>query len=411
METSVFSDLPSHLVVDEILSRSSAETVARARTVCKQWNEETHKSSFARRAFEQRQRGERVSGFLVQIQEKHWLRNNFVPGFEGSGKEVSLSFLPEEHRTEVVAAASNQGLILCVKPLRSSAEYIVSKPTTRQWRKIPRPKTRYFSVKHAMAVMGSNPKDQLKYKILRFSLPNSSSFTPKSWVHVYRCEIFDSAAWAWKALPELLSLRHGEFLDGHSQAVSVSGFAYSLTSDKRVVALDWESESLHLIDLPEGTADDHRLVEWEGKLGLACVSDDRKHMELWAYASRVWRMKTRTSLECFGGYDYPHPLAMLCSDVAVVAASYHMSFLKLDLPADQIGRVLKVNQRVFRMPLSDRCFRIESDHVVVNMNKTQAHTASLVDSDHQPRYCSWTPLLLFSICFLVIFTFLYVSCL
>ncbi|KAF9667152.1 hypothetical protein SADUNF_Sadunf16G0303400 [Salix dunnii] len=90
------------------------------------------------------QRTESITGFFMQ----RIIRSGFSSIFLSldsttSHPELSLNFLPCSVKIE---ASTNQGLLLCthIPPTyRNIPKVYVCKPTTKQWKQIPNPKTRY----------------------------------------------------------------------------------------------------------------------------------------------------------------------------------------------------------------------------------------------------------------------------
>lgn len=162
-------DLPSDIIF-EILTRTSLNTLGKCRLVCKGWNHMTYESSFTRLHC---QRTHTILGYFVQCMSRNKRTATFVSIDKSSDSifDMSLNFLP---RSVAIEASSNQGILYCEsqepQSLRNPRipQYYVCKPSTKQWQVIPNPKTRYFTERTGMIVLGSNP---LHYKIVRFSQP------------------------------------------------------------------------------------------------------------------------------------------------------------------------------------------------------------------------------------------------
>ncbi|KAF8393209.1 hypothetical protein HHK36_021450 [Tetracentron sinense] len=147
--------------------------------------------------------------------------------------------------------------------------YYVYKPTTREWRMIPNPKTRYFTERTAMLVRGLNP---LHYFIVRFSQPKCCSYN-------LRCEIFDSNCWMWKRSKDI-QLPYSMLLS-LEPAVYVNGAFHWLINNEHVFAFDIDRESWIMSPLPQelivdvsNDYDHKHLGEYEGKLTLFYLKED-----------------------------------------------------------------------------------------------------------------------------------------
>ncbi|EXB77046.1 F-box protein [Morus notabilis] len=317
-------DIPFDVILNEILTRTSPETVGRCRAVCKRLKEDTYHSSFTK-LFLQRTRT--VSGFFIQTLRSNKRSCTFIS--MDTKSKLSLSFLPRHMK---IKASTKQGLLLCkIEKFAKSMipQYIVCKPTTQQWWKIPNPKTRYFTRKTAMVVLGSNP---LRFKIVRFSEPNNPCRIHKSTLfNVLRCEVFDSKTWSWKCLPENIIFPYVETLDLKPYVVSTSGSLHSLTTEKRIFAFNFERESWEIFALPYPLCEDDyykrydniHLVECEGKLGLICMAREEECMELWVveeyYGQRTWTKRHKISLERLMREErHISPEALSNNDVALM---------------------------------------------------------------------------------------------
>ncbi|KAF4353051.1 hypothetical protein G4B88_015733 [Cannabis sativa] len=155
--------IPIEIFVYEILTRTCLETIASSRLVSKEINEATYEKRFTQLFYK---RANIASGVHILSLKYSVFYTNYISTPHSSPKLLSLrDFLP---RNIKIAAATKQGLLLCIDGYYSP-KYIVCKPTTQQWRTIPRPKTRFFTQKCMMFTIGSNP---LRYKIVRFSSRN-----------------------------------------------------------------------------------------------------------------------------------------------------------------------------------------------------------------------------------------------
>ncbi|KAL4628414.1 hypothetical protein ACB092_05G237100 [Castanea dentata] len=233
-------------MIFEILSRITLGDFGRCRLVSKDWNLITYNSSFIQAHCE---RTKTIDGFFIRNLKWSKPVNKFVSINESDPKsKLSLDFIPVPVS---IIAATKQGLLLCVDDYSCrNHKYYVCKPSTKQWKKIPNPRTRYFTKRCAMVVLKSNP---LHYKIIRFSThPLCKFVTYKSMRSSFLfCEIFDSKAWAWKKLKDLVLLPKDEWLGlGFDPVVSVSGSLCWLTNNNMVFVFHVDSNRGTTFDLP-----------------------------------------------------------------------------------------------------------------------------------------------------------------
>lgn len=332
------SDFPPDMVF-EILSRTSMETLGRCRVVSKEWKKKTYRSSFTQLFGE---RTNTVSGFFVQTMTKNKYRASFVSLSDNNknnnnpdySKQMSLNFLPSPVK---ILASTMQGLLLLSvnhNSMKHEDGYLVSKRTTRQWRQLPNPKTRYFTIANAMVVLRSNP---LYYKIVRFSEPKLRCVKYKSkWYNNVRCEIFDSETWAWRQLDNI-RLPCGVLLTGTKPGVSASGKVNWLLTNNQIFAFDLGKESFEIITLPspisEYSNNSIQIVEYEGRLGLICVEKDEECTELWVVdegGQNAWTQREKISIEAVNREEgLALPVAGLCNtDVALLKGYYKVMFYK-----------------------------------------------------------------------------------
>ncbi|GMN53035.1 hypothetical protein TIFTF001_022175 [Ficus carica] len=359
------------IALDEILTRTSPATLARCRGVCKTWNEATYELRFSKLLND---KTETVSGIFIKDMRIFEYSYKFVSinNSEKGTSKLSLNFLP--HKRFWIEAAAKQGLLLCLNNSRKPRvpEYIICKPTTQQWEKLPNPRTRFFTLKTSLAVLGSNP---FRYKIIRFSEPILPYPIKKRSLYTnIRCEIFDSTTWKWKLLPEnYIKLPFCESLATHEPSVSASGFFYCPTTRRRLIAFDWEKETWEVFGLPQPFCEDRsvQLVEYEGRLGLIRTARS-ECMEVWAmknYRKKSWDLKKSvdiTSLLEKENFCSSDPLMDLyCSDVALMKDRSDVAFCKLQ------GGLISDEYKV-RSVLSSKVdlFKLESDMEPVELKRT-----------------------------------------
>ncbi|KAI3855809.1 hypothetical protein MKX03_014804 [Papaver bracteatum] len=185
----------------EILIRASFSTLLRQfRWVCKDWNklitcdskfQQTHSErTIASGHFLQvKSSTGRYSVIFVRSNNDHGEHYNSVLEVESP----SLDFLPVA-KSITIAGSSLHGSLLCCSTESSSTpipSFYICKPASREWRKIPNPKTTFKSSRIGIAVKQPSCS-RLHYKILR-----SVSRTG----YGYHCQLFNSDTWAWKILP------------------------------------------------------------------------------------------------------------------------------------------------------------------------------------------------------------------
>ncbi|GMY35979.1 F-box protein At5g49610-like [Fagus crenata] len=314
----------------EILTRATFKDIVRCRLVSKDWNSITYESSFMQAHSE---RTKTITGFFLQSYYASKPIHEFVPGSD-QFPELSLKFLPGPIKAE---ACTKQGIFLCVNNYTTKIPlYYVCKPSTKQWQKIPNPKTRFFTQRCGMLVARSNP---LHYKIVRFSKPKQACIMHNSVLYdsLY-CEIFYSKTWAWKKLEKLVLLPHLVFL-GFQPAVSACGSLHWLLTDHTVFAFHGDTESWTIFDIPFPLCStkyfDHmKLVEYKGQLGMICVPTNG-HIQLWVmedYSTKIWS-KRNTALDIetlvrMGCNSCPGTI--FSSDILLMTGFYRVIYYNFD---------------------------------------------------------------------------------
>ncbi|KAI3879483.1 hypothetical protein MKX03_014103, partial [Papaver bracteatum] len=160
---------------------------------------------------------------------------------------------------------------------------------TREWRKIPNPKTRFFDVGMRIVVTQTYPT--LQYKIVRISATSD--------VIKYYCELFDSVTWAWKRLPDLKSL--SGLVDG---AVQINGCLHWMNNRRQIHVFSIEQEKWNaIIQLPPDIIESllhitYLLILIDGKIGVLICNWE--WTELWVlenyYIHTSWERKFRKDL-------------------------------------------------------------------------------------------------------------------
>ncbi|KAM6550123.1 hypothetical protein CsatB_021799 [Cannabis sativa] len=361
--------IPIEIFVYEILTRTCLETIASSRLVSKEINEATYEKRFTQLFYK---RANIASGVHILSLKYSVFYTNYISTPHSSPKILSLrDFLP---RNIKIAAATKQGLLLCIDGYYSP-KYIVCKPTTQQWRTIPRPKTRFFTQKCMMFTIGSNP---LRYKIVRFSSRNLGGDCIKynGKIHVaFRCEIFDSKFWAWKCLEETINIPFEEYLDYESM-ICISRYIYALTRKNRLFVFDLEKESWKFISLDLDKACDdkykcrarYQLVEHQGKLGLHCTLTSDHFVD---YLMILWIIKIKkTSTSWSLSLEKQHCFQILKEPYASM-----VDFLDYDLVVTMgfdniLLHDVKTSISKIRTQISipwNKYFKVESDYLPVTL--------------------------------------------
>ncbi|KAL6008289.1 hypothetical protein ACLOJK_033795 [Asimina triloba] len=280
--------LPSDIIFD-ILTWVPSQDIEVCRWVSKSWKSITYEPNFKHMHC---QRTETISGFILQNMVRCHYKSTFASLHQSPNHpKLSLDFLPEDVK---IMASSSHGLLCCVsqvvqdkrRPASSSwriPRYYICKPATKEWRKLPNPKTRYFTENFAMAVLSTKP---LQYKLLRLSRP----------LHTMRylnCEMFSSSSWSWKQLqnvyvPDTYVPYQDTYICEQTILLPNPGLFirrafHWLTTADFIFSFDIDSEKWFTIPLPN----DHevknidglhraraRIVEYGDKLGLVYYNDD-----------------------------------------------------------------------------------------------------------------------------------------
>ncbi|EOA17873.1 hypothetical protein CARUB_v10006282mg [Capsella rubella] len=266
-------------VMLEIMSYCPASEMAKLRQLNKEYNRRSYELSFIKRQLD---RTNSFFGYIFHYRDQKFRsRSSFVSAFNGEEKiPISLAFLPPRHNNVAIKACdTHHGILLCVddnvyKGGRRIPDYIVCKPATKQYRIIPNPKTRWFTVATGLMVVSSNP---FRYKIIRVSDTNAK--VSKNGVDSLSCEVYDSVSDAWKRLP---NMETDEFFPGDVKPVSAYGCLHWLTENNNVMRFCMRTETWSIFPVPNELVGDSclMLVSYEGKLGVI-------HSR-WGEGSDIW---------------------------------------------------------------------------------------------------------------------------
>ncbi|CAK7325447.1 unnamed protein product [Dovyalis caffra] len=328
------------------------ETIGKCRLLSKECNSITYESTFTDLHI---QRTNTLSGFFIQNLKGLKVNSFFVSNnTSNSYRKLSLNFLPD--RRVAIEASTKQGILLC---RTNHPRYYVCKPTTKQWQRIPNPKTRYETVAIGMLVIRSKP---LHYKIVKFSLPKVRCHDRDFFrYYCHRCELFDSKTWTWKQLEEVKMPKHESLYP--KSIVSVSGSLHWLTWVKNIFAFHVNEESYSMFSLPLPVSEDDNgtdiaLVEYEGKLAVTYAGTKESSMELWVmenYEKKEWNKRYTINIEAVRRKEpYARPIAFYNADIALMKEyNHHVTFFNFK------------NGSVARLPLKNSsnhaCFPFQSD--------------------------------------------------
>ncbi|KAJ0265679.1 hypothetical protein HA466_0019240 [Hirschfeldia incana] len=275
-------------MIVEILSHSPASVVGQCRLLNKECNKRTYQSSFRNLSL---LRTNSVSGYFLEYSERLRVHSAFVKDFGNDvprgSDEVSLDFLPPG-RVSIKACDASHGVLLCVndRPVKGrQPEYIVCKPTTKQYTILPKPKTRYFEIALGLMVIGSDP---FRYKILRLSQLPGYENKRYNFSFTLVCEVFDSDSFAWKRLNNVELPEDDLLLTRNANPVASYGFLHWLTNSNNVFRFCFKTNSLSFFPVPENLGDNSlKLTRYDGKVGVISSRSNEgvDYQDLWVLVS------------------------------------------------------------------------------------------------------------------------------
>ncbi|RZC80978.1 hypothetical protein C5167_043555 [Papaver somniferum] len=303
--------------VYEILVRASFSTLLRqSRWICKDWQkliicdskfQQTHsqRTMASGHFFEVKSSTRRNSISFVRSNNDHEEHYNSASEVESP----SLDFLPAAKSTTIVGTSLHGSLLCCVTQSSSTPipSFYICKPASREWRKIPNPKTTLKNSRIGIAVKQSSCSI-LHYKVLRLSQSKTG--------YGYHCQLFNSENWAWKKLPFVKLGRHGL---KQGDGIWVNGGLHWLTSDNEVVVFNTDQEKWTAFEVsPEmkNISVSYRVaVSCDGKLGV--IYQTTKWMEIWiledySTTNPSWKRK------------YSNDMRSLHQNVEHVCCAHHM---------------------------------------------------------------------------------------
>ncbi|PIN02383.1 hypothetical protein CDL12_25103 [Handroanthus impetiginosus] len=252
-------ELSSDIIYDILTRTKSLKTLDICKCICKEWKQITYESSF-------------------------------MPLYCKRNYNCAFGNLPSDVK---ILASCNQGILCCVKRTVRGDRYFAIKPATDQWQSLPSPKLRNRTIGVAIIVVSSS---LFHYKIVRLSQPHDVGHNK------IICEIFDSNLWKWRET-QGTQFSPNEFILGHKPAISMGNRIHWLTN-KNNVTFDESNHSFHKFSSPKSFSKNelNQLVEYEGRLGLACLTAD-DNLELWQKESTenyLWTKKMAVKMKGLG---------------------------------------------------------------------------------------------------------------
>ncbi|KAI3879462.1 hypothetical protein MKX03_014082 [Papaver bracteatum] len=294
--------LPNEVIVFEILTRVSLSALLHQfQWVCRDWHNCIHESKF--QLIHSQRTPIVASGCIVAIKRpKKNISDSirFLPFNDDSSSppwnpSPSLDFLPSP---VTIAGSSTYGSLLCCVTLdelqteMGVPTFYICKPATREWRKIPNPRTKFLNFGMRIVVTQTYPV--LQYKIVRIS-------SNMGVLLEYHCELFDSVTWAWKRLPDLKTL--GSLVDTFG-GVLIYGCLHWISNLRQIHVFSIEQEKwTAVIQLPHDIVESelnlrYLLILIDGKIGVLISNHERT--ELWVlenyYSHTSWTRRYRKDL-------------------------------------------------------------------------------------------------------------------
>lgn len=225
------------------------------------------------------------SGYFLQRYEEGYKTIFFHESSDLQNNGVSIDFLPHGN-VKIEACDASHGILLCVNNTGLILEYIVCKPTTKQYQIIPNTKAGIWDVSFGLAVIGLNP---FGYKILRLLQSRRMCMSRGMYYANHRtftCEVFDSDSFTWKRLENLRIPRTDGLIISHP--VQASGlFLHWRSRNNNVIRFCLKTETWSFFHTPNfGVFSE--LVRYEGKLGAICqwTNKDQENVHgLWVLKS------------------------------------------------------------------------------------------------------------------------------
>ncbi|EFH62609.1 hypothetical protein ARALYDRAFT_337954 [Arabidopsis lyrata subsp. lyrata] len=243
-------------IIQEVLSYFPASKIGKFRLLNKECNKRSYESWFLNLNFH---RTNYISGYFLERYERGYkLDTSFVHERRDlENKGVSIDFLPQGEG-KIKACDASHGILLCVNDTGIIPEYIVCKPTTKQYQIIPNPKVGRCDKSLGIMVTGLNP---FRYKVFRLSKSPGMNRS----LRTFACEVFDSDSFMWKRIKNLRLPRTDGLI--FSNPVQASGFLNWISRNNNVIRLCLKTETWSFLHTPN-VGIFPELVRYEGKLGV-----------------------------------------------------------------------------------------------------------------------------------------------
>ncbi|RZC81509.1 hypothetical protein C5167_044081 [Papaver somniferum] len=270
--------------VYEILIRASFSTLLRqSRWVCKDWQKLIRSDSKFQQTHSQRTL---ASGHFFQVNSttgrnsvSFYRSNNDFEKYCNSAQEVQspfLDFLPTAKSVTIAGSTLHGSLLCCFTESFSTPipSFYMCKPASREWRKMPNPKTTFKYSRIGIAVKQSSCSI-LHYKILRLSQSKTG--------YGYHCQLFNSETWAWKILPFVQFIKLDCTLLIGGDGIWINGGLHWLTLFDEVFVFNTDQEKWTTFEVPpemKNISSSNRVaVNCDGKLGI--IYQTLEWMEVW----------------------------------------------------------------------------------------------------------------------------------
>lgn len=341
-------------MIIEILSRFPVTEIGKSRLMNKECNKRSYESWFLNLNLH---RTNSISGYFVQYNERGYeLQTSFVDEMRDFGnKKLSIDFLPPG-KVKIEACDSSHGVLLCLNETGPSApDYIICKPTTKQYQIIPNPIMQNYGISFGLAVIGLDP---FRFKILRLSrLRNGMNRNHRT----FACEVFDSDSFIWKRVRNLrLPKNDGLIL---SNPVQASGFMHWLSLEDNVVRFCLKTETWSFFKTPNFGVSP-KLVRYEGKLGVIRWSGYGEGL------NRLWVLKSSFEKSWVKVKDIKNMglrddvLWTPSNDVVTLSSWDRVCYYNTNT---EKLKIIQMNKEF----TSYVCFPFCSDHEEVDLNKTR----------------------------------------
>ncbi|XP_026408361.1 F-box protein At5g49610-like [Papaver somniferum] len=299
--------LPDEVIVSEILTRVSLPccSLRQFQWVCRDWHNLIHESKF--QLIHSNRAPIVASGFFLVMMERYAPNVSdsirffpFNDDQSGKNPSPSLDFLPS---AVAIAGSSPYGSLLCCVtldklqttktiPIKSIPIFYICKPATREWRKIPNPRTKFIN--HGMRIVVKQTYPTLQYKIVGMSATSGVI------LEYHHCEMFDSVTWAWKRLADLKTL---SWLHDTFGGVFINGCLHWISHKRQIHVLSIEQEKWNAViqltaDAVERVSHRYLLFLIDGKIGV--LISNNECIELWVlenyYCHTSWKRRYHRDL-------------------------------------------------------------------------------------------------------------------